>query len=527
MAKLFSFLLTVIFITVTFNTAYSKILFQEMTTTGTGMSLEEAIDNALADAITMVNGKNVYTRTVIKVLGGESMDDTASKSQELQNFLSSKLSEIKHAIQDSPDEKQKSVDINISKEEMKEKQYSQQYVKDIVNEVKGGIKSYVILNKRIDPNGWHHVQLKSQVAKFEIPKQASRTRIAIVPFRFYEEKTASSSVIDALKSLGSTVQDDKTKVLKSLDERFKLSNNDQKRLLRLINQGLTNYLTQTKKFTVLDREYIKEIADEKLSITEGRAPAVEMAKLGNEVSGDYIFVGAVEDFTVKKKIIKIQSSGKEFERIQASFYVSYRLLDVATKQVQNANNFKITSTFKTMDPIEIITELVDKGVKIIGEEILFSVYPVVVEQYSMERLILGQGGNQFKKGDSYELYEKGEKIIDSYTKESLGNVENYLGKVEITKVNANFSKAKFIEGQFDMSVGFIPGQYIVRPIKFDEDLFKKEQFKKMKKKIEKARIERQKLMDAKNLQREKDKAERLKKREEKKKQRQSDIDDLF
>ena len=57
MAKLFSFLLTVIVITVTFNTAYSKILFQEMTTTGTGMSLEEAIDNALADAITMVNGK--------------------------------------------------------------------------------------------------------------------------------------------------------------------------------------------------------------------------------------------------------------------------------------------------------------------------------------------------------------------------------------------------------------------------------------------------------------------------------------
>tara|TARA_B100000035_G_scaffold190114_1_gene162308 strand:- start:1487 stop:3070 length:1584 start_codon:yes stop_codon:yes gene_type:complete len=527
MPRLFYSIVVVLLTIATFNTAYSKISFQEMTTTGTGMSLEEAIDNALADAITMVNGKNIYTRTVIKVLGGDSIKDEASRSEELQNFLSLKLAEIKQAIQDSPDDKKKSVDINISKEDMTEKQYSQEYVKDIINEVRGGIKSYEILNKRIDPNGWHHVQLKSQVAKFSIPQQASRTRIAIVPFRFYEEKTASSSIIDTLKSLGSSAQDDKTKILKSSDERFKLSSNDQQRLLRLINQGLTNYLTQTKKFTVLDREYIKEIADEKLNITEGRAPAIEMAKLGNEVSGDYIFVGAVEDFTVKKKITKIQSSGEEFERIQATFYVSYRLLDVATKQVQNANNFKITSMFKTTDPIEIITQLVDKGIKVIGEEILFSVYPVVVEQYSMDRLILGQGGNQFKKGDAYELYEKGEKIIDSYTKEPLGNIENYLGKVEITKVNANFSKAKFVEGQFDMSVGFIPGQYIVRPIKFDEDAFKKEQFKKMKKKIEKARIERQKLMDAKNLQREKDKAERLKKREEKKRKAQSDMDELF
>ena len=81
MARPFAFLFTVIVLSAIFNTAYSKIAFQEMTTTGTGMSLEEAIDNALADAITMVNGKNVYTRTVIKVLGGESMNDTASKSQ--------------------------------------------------------------------------------------------------------------------------------------------------------------------------------------------------------------------------------------------------------------------------------------------------------------------------------------------------------------------------------------------------------------------------------------------------------------
>ncbi|MBT7236399.1 MAG: hypothetical protein HN866_02380 [Gammaproteobacteria bacterium] len=499
--------------------AYSGIKFQEMTTTGTGQSLEEAVSNALSDAITMVNGKNIYTKTVIKVLGGESVEQS-SKAEELQSFLTSKFSEIKETISNSTND----VDVNINIEKPAKKAYSQQYVKDIINEVKGGIKSYDILSKEVDSNGWHHVQIRSQVAKFEIPQSAQRTRIAIVPFRFYEERSKSSSILDSLKNF---VSDDNIKTLKSSDEKYKLGSSDKERLLRLINQGLTNYLTQTRKFTILDREYVKEIADEKLNIIEGRAPAIEMAKLGNEVSSDFIFVGSVEDFTVKNKVIKIQSSDKEISRKIGSFYVTYRLLDVATKQIQNANNYKITATFKSDDPIEIITTLVDKAAKIIGEEILFTAHPVIVEKYNNDILILGQGGNQFTKGDSYELYEKGDKIIDSYTNEAIGNVENFLGKVEITQVRSNLSQAKFTEGAFDMSIGFIPGQYIVRPVKYDEEALRKEQFKINKKKILKAREERQKALEEKKEQRRIAKEKRLKEREQLENKRDADVDDIF
>jgi curli biogenesis system outer membrane secretion channel CsgG len=504
--------------------AYSSIKFQEMTTTGTGQSLEEAVNNALSDAITMVNGKNVYTKTVIKVLGGESVEQS-SKAKELQSFLSSKFSEIKETIANSTNSgDSSSVDVNVNIQEPAKKAYSQQYVKDIINEVKGGIKSYDILSKEVDSNGWHHVQIRSQVARFEIPQSAQRTRIAIVPFRFYEERSKSSSILDSLKNF---VSDDNIKTLKSSDEKYKLGSSDKERLLRLINQGLTNYLTQTRKFTILDREYIKEIADEKLNIIEGRAPAIEMAKLGNEVSSDFIFVGSVEDFTVKDKVIKIQSSDKEISRKVGSFYVTYRLLDVATKQIQNANNYKVTATFKSDDPIEIITTLVDKAVKIIGQEVLFTAHPVIVENYNDDTLILGQGGNQFKKGDSYELYEKGEKIIDSYTNEAIGNVEKYLGKVEITQVRSNLSQAKFTEGAFDMSVGFIPGQYIVRPVQYDEEALKKEQFKINKKKILKARQERQKALEEKKEQRRIAKEKRMEEREQLKNKRDAEVDDLF
>ena len=505
---------------------YASIKFQEVTTTGAGMSLDEAVNNALAEAITMINGKNIYTKTVIKVLGGESVNDSSdSQAKELQNFLSSKFSEIKQSLKNSSKEDGNSNDISININKPDKKQYSQKYVKDIINDVKGGIKSYEILTKKVDENGWHHVRITSQVAKFEISKEASRTRIAIVPFRFYSERTESSLSLDRV--ISSAFGDKNVKTLKSTDEKFKLTSSDKSRLLRLINQGLVNYLTQSRKFTILDRQYVEEIANEKLNIIEGRAPAIEMAKLGNELSGDYIFVGSVEDFTVKNKVIKIQSSGKEINRKHASFYVPYRLLDIATKQIKSANNYKITATLKSDEPIEIITELVDKGVKLIGQEILFSIYPVIVERYANNLLVLGQGGNQFKKGESYDLYEKGEVIVDSYTNETIGNIESYLGKVEITQVTANLSKAKFIEGKFDMSVGFIPGQYIVRPVVYDEAALKKERFKRTKAKILKARAEREKLLMIKKNEAKLKKDKRLEERRKKREERDRETDELY
>ena len=109
----------------------------------------------------------------------------SSKAKELQSFLSSKFSEIKETIANSTNSgDSSSVDVNVNIQEPAKKAYSQQYVKDIINEVKGGIKSYDILSKEVDSNGWHHVQIRSQVARFEIPQSAQRTRIAIVPLGF-------------------------------------------------------------------------------------------------------------------------------------------------------------------------------------------------------------------------------------------------------------------------------------------------------------------------------------------------------
>ena len=429
--------------------AITEIKFKEVVVTGVGQSLEEATNNAFAEAISMVNGKNVQTKTIIKVLSGESLPKKSESQGENANFFAKILVQLT----DSSKKKEEKPE----KKDEKKPEYSQSYIKELIDETKGGIKSYEILKKTKDKKGWHQVKVKAEVAFFELPKEAMRTRIAVFPFRLYE------------------IQSDK--------ERFQ----------RLLDQNINDYFVQTKKFTMLDRTFIEEVAREQKIILDGKTPAIEMAKIGNEISADFILVGSVEDFSIEEKITKILSSDQEIKRNVASIYLSYRLLDVATKQINNSNTLELQIPIKESAK-KADMKAISEVSTILGEEILFSVYPVLIEKISNGEIYLGQGGKQFKNGQQYEVFEKGEKIIDSYTNEVIGNVETSVSKIEISSVSSGYSKAKFLDQENKLSEPVEAGKYIVRPISI-ASLDSEQIFKQNKEKIEKKRKEKKKKLE--------------------------------
>ena len=133
------------------NDVHSKIIFKDVSTTGVGQSLEEAVNNALAEAITMVNGKNVHTKTVIKVLGGENVPSNDDVAQEAKDFIINKFEELNALLRSEDGQKVRDpINVNVDVNTPKREKYTQEYVKDIVDEVKGGVKSYEILEKKID-----------------------------------------------------------------------------------------------------------------------------------------------------------------------------------------------------------------------------------------------------------------------------------------------------------------------------------------------------------------------------------------
>ena len=441
-----------------------KIIFKEVFVTGIGQSQEEAVNNALAEAISSVNGKNVQTQTIIKIMGGEAIPKPKNEKQEKSldanvEYIGKTLENIARIAKGVTEKDQTKKSDPKEEEKAKAPQYTQSYIKKLIDETKGGVKTYQILEKKKNEQGWIEVKIRAEVASFELPPEASRVRVAVFPFKVFNAQ------------------------------------GDKEKLQRLINQEINNYFVQTKKFAILDRSYLEEVAKEKSKILDGSAPAIEMAKIGNEISADFIIVGSVEDFKTEKNVTKILTDeSTQIVRESVILNLNYRVLDVTTKQISNSDTIKLKISSKG-GPNEAMSEVALRAARNLGEEVLFSIYPVLVEKIDGPDLYLGQGGKQFKNGDVYEIFEKGDKIYDSYTKEAIGNIESPKGKVQIVSVTSNMSKARSTEKGVDFSTNFTPGKYLLRPIKIDAKAAEEAVFKETKEKIETQRKERKKKLE--------------------------------
>ena len=95
MKKIFEKVLSSFFLLVILSSnSLSEIIFKEVTASGIGQSYEEALNNAFAEAISLVNGKNVQTKTIIQVMSGGSVPEEVAEDEEKGGFLVDLLSDL-------------------------------------------------------------------------------------------------------------------------------------------------------------------------------------------------------------------------------------------------------------------------------------------------------------------------------------------------------------------------------------------------------------------------------------------------
>ena len=324
-----------------------------------------------------------------------------------------------------------------------DKDFSSTEFNETINEkTKGSIKTYEVIREGKNLDGLYEVEIKAIIAKFTLSKSAKRKRIAIIPFR----QTIESSSVDP----------DKT--------------------LRMLNQSLTNYLVQTRKFTVLDRDFDSEVQKELNNLSED-SNIEDQAKIGQKLFSDYILVGRLEVFDIKEVEKKYLTSDVKYKSTVGLIDFNYRVIDVPTKQIKYASKLRLEMNLKKQkQPLSFFTEV---SAQKIGLEILYAIYPILIEKITGDTAYLGQGGLQIKIGDIYDVYEMTDEVItDSRTGEKLGKIEIKVGQAEIIDKNSKFSIAKLITEK-DLSKNFKKVKYFVKPVKTSK---KKNNKKKKKKK---------------------------------------------
>ena len=324
-------------------------------------------------------------------------------------------------------------------------------LKEKISEKSGGsIKSFDILKEYEDANGLQVVEIRATVAKYKLSKTANRKRMAIVPFRVN---------LDEISIFG------------------KRGFDDADNLIKFINQEFTNYFVQTRKFTILDREFDKEIAAELMNL-DNSEKIEDQVKIGQKLFADYIIVGRLDFLVLEKIEKKFLTSDKILKKEIGTLNFSYRVIDVPTGQIKYSSKVALEVDIKKQtQPIPYLFNLTAQEA---GLEIMYAIYPILVEKIEDDLLYLGQGGNQIKVDDNFTIYERTDsKIKDTYTGETLGNVEKVVGKATIIDSNAKFSVAQITEQKYDLSEDFKPRKYMVKPIK---EIKKKKSSTKTKKK---------------------------------------------
>ncbi len=347
----------------------------------------------------------------------------------------------------------KTIDKSVTTNEGSSASLTRDLQQTINEKTKGSIKTFEILSESKDTNGLVNVEIKATIAKFALSKSAKRKRIGIVPFRL---------------NTG----------------RIELENFSPDDFRELLNQKFSSYLVQTRKFTVLDREFEEEIKGELANLAKSEN-IDDQVKIGQALFADYIIVGRVDNLEIKEVEKKFLTSEKTIKKTMGILNFSYRIIDVPTTQIKYSSSVNLELNLKKQNqPLVYLSDMTAQNA---GVEVMYAIYPILVEKIEGELLYLGQGGNQIKLNDQYSLYERSdEKIKDSYTGETLGNVEIKVGLVEIVDSNSKFSVAKILETNVDLEGNFKPRKYMVKPFKSAKKLKQneaKEKIEKKKKKI--------------------------------------------
>lgn len=294
-------------------------------------------------------------------------------------------------------------------------------------QTQGLVKSYQVVS--VDcKEGECRATLSVDVNKYESNANTNRSRIAVLPFR--------------------------------------LKGPQQDLFGSQLNQSLVNYLTGTRHFAVLDRDYQKERLDELAGLLREDVSFDDRARIGNSLGTDYIVTGTVEDVSEKSTERKIPYTNERVREHQMKVVVNWRVIEASSGQVMVSNT--VAQTLRTKVGATDTPDQGHAGREVgrgIGMSITDIIYPTLVLSYHKadNTVTLGQGGSTMTPGTEYRLVKYGALVEDPYTGEKNAREEIDVGLVQVTRVTPKLAYAKVLEANVDLD-GAAPREYILRPV---------------------------------------------------------------
>ncbi len=219
---------------------------------------------------------------------------------------------------------------------------------------------------------------------------------------------------------------------------------------------LNELLTQTRKFSMVDRKFDAEVNDELARLADANASKADSVRLSQKLGTDYLVVGEVALSDVTAPAVN-PITGQALAPISAPFAeVRYRVLLAPTGQLKWSDVVRIDSAqFSAGTLAEFVSQTAEAAAQAIVDGMMANILPFeIVSITPAGTIVIGEGGRSLEKGEVLVVYALGEEVADTRTGEIIDQIEESVGAVEVTAVSPKLSYARVIDGDIArMAVG--------------------------------------------------------------------------
>ena len=222
----------------------------------------------------------------------------------------------------------------------------------------------------------------------------------------------------------------------------------------ILADKLNERLTQTRKFTMVDRKFDAEINAELARISAPNASKADAVRLNQKLGTDYLVVGVVRFFPVRAPDVN-PLTGQAMPMTSQKFAeVSYRVLLAPTGQLKWSDTVAIDAlNFPASDIGSFMSATAEGAAAMIADAMMSNILPFEIVGVSPTgRIIIGEGGKSLAVGERFTVFALGEVLTDSRTGEELDELEEPVGTVEIERVTEKMSYARVVEGDAKLMV---------------------------------------------------------------------------
>ena len=168
------------------------------------------------------------------------------------------------------------------------------------------------------------------------------------------------------------------------------------------------------------------------------------------------------DYVLRTKIRKIETlvqeqilpiTNEKVLRRKSQSVADFIVLDIASRQVKWAGQVIHDSDADRSEELKRLAEE-------IGNKVVSGIYPLrVIQVIGPNTVVVNQGADTIKVGQTFSANRLGEMAIDPYTKEPLGQAEIPVATVRISRVDPKLSYGDLLSGSLPAETGDL----ILRP----------------------------------------------------------------